>query len=247
MQAIGSPHVLMVDDDAAVCSQVRDYLELNDLRVTTAHNGTDMFEILERGMIDLLMLALTLAGEDGIDLARSVRANSTMPIVFTGHIDEVDRFNSQEHWVDAAYVTKPFARRELLARIREMLRRSRLEVVASGQTPNETLRGYRFAGWELNVRSRRLRTPRGESVAIPRTQFRLLCAFLSAPQRVLTRNQLIHMSRLHSGSDISERAMKLQIMRLRRRLEPDPTQPTFIRTEWGAGYYFDSPVQLLHG
>ena len=140
------------------------------------------------------------------------------------------------------YVTKPFSPRELLARIRAVLRRSQVEVAVPGR--DETLRAYRFEGWELNVRRHRLQSPQGQSVEITRGEFSLLCAFLSSPQRILTRDQLLELSRLHS-TEVYDRSIDVQIMRLRRRIEADPAQPKFIRTERGVGYFFDAPVKAI--
>jgi DNA-binding response OmpR family regulator len=201
-----------------------------------------MLEILGREVIDLLLLDLRLPGEDGMQLARTVREKSKLPIVMlTGRLEEVDRIMGLELWADD-YVTKPFSPRELLARIRAVLRRSQMEVVSPGH--DETLRAYRFAGWELNVRLHRLQSPQGERIEISRGEFSLLCAFLGAPQRLLTRDQLLELSRMHS-TEVYDRSIDVQILRLRRKLEPDPARPVLIRTERGVGYYFDAPVKAV--
>ncbi|HKQ84237.1 MAG TPA: response regulator [Steroidobacteraceae bacterium] len=235
-------HVLMVDDDPDVCSLVSEYLSQNDFRVTAVGNGKQMLDVLGREVIDLLLLDLRLPGEDGMHLARTVRQNSKVPIMMlTGRAEEADRIMGLELWADD-YVTKPFSPRELLARIRAVLRRAQMEVVTLGR--DETLRAYRFAGWELNVRLHRLQSPQGEHIEISRGEFSLLCAFLSSPQRILTRDQLLDLSRLHS-TEVYDRSIDVQILRLRRKIEPDPAHPTFIRTERGVGYYFDAPVKVV--
>jgi len=235
-------HVLMVDDDPDVREIVSEYLSQNDFRVTTVSTGKEMLEILGREAIDLLLLDLRLPGEDGMHLARTVREKSKLPIVMlTGRSEEADRIMGLELWADD-YVTKPFSPRELLARIRAVLRRSQTEVVSPGR--DETLRAYRFAGWELNVRLHRLQSPQGERIEISRGEFSLLCAFLSSPQRILTRDQLLELSRMHS-TEVYDRSIDVQILRLRRKIERDPAHPVFIRTERGVGYYFDAPVKAV--
>ncbi|MBX5462531.1 MAG: response regulator [Steroidobacteraceae bacterium] len=237
-----SSHVLVVDDDANLCNLVREYLAQNDFRVTAVSTGKQMLEVIGREAIDLLLLDLRLPGEDGLHLARTVRETSRMPIVIlTGRGEEADRVMGLELGADD-YVTKPFSPRELLARIRAVLRRSQVEAAPPGR--DETLRAYRFAGWELNVRLHRLQAPDGKRVEISRGEFSLLCAFLSSPQRILTRDQLLDLSRLHS-TEVYDRSIDVQILRLRRKIEPDPSNPRFIRTERGAGYYFDAPVKAV--
>src|SRR5262245_50328421 len=239
---MNTAHVLMVDDDPVVCSLVSEYLEQNDLRVTAVNTGKQMLEVIGREAIDLLLLDLRLPGEDGMHLARTVRQSSKVPIVMlTGRTEEADRIMGLELCADD-YVTKPFSPRELLARIRAVLRRAQIEVVAPGR--DETLRAYRFEGWELNVRLHRLLSPAGERVEISRGEFSLLCALLSTPKRILSRDQLLELSRLHS-TEVYDRSIDVQILRLRRKIEADPAQPAFIRTERGVGYYFDAPVKVM--
>jgi len=241
MDTAGS-HVLVVDEDSEVCGQVCDYLGQHDFRVTAVHSDKRMLEILGHEPIDLLLLEPRLGGSDAIGLTRSIRATSKLPIVvLSGLREEADRVMGLELGADD-YVTKPFSLRELLARIRAVLRRTRVEVAAPGQ--GETLRGYRFAGWELNVRLHRLQSPAGEPICLSRGEYSLLCAFLSMPNRILTRDQLLDLSRLHS-TEVYDRAIDVQIMRLRRKLEADPSEPRLIRTERGAGYLFTAPVRAI--
>jgi DNA-binding response OmpR family regulator len=140
------------------------------------------------------------------------------------------------------YVTKPFSPRELLARIRALLRRARRHETVPSVL--QKLRGYRFAGWELNVRVRRLSSPQGEQVHLTNHEFNLLAAFLAAPQRLLSRSQLISLSRLHDD-EIYDRAVDVQVARLRKKLPSAPDQPPFIRTERGAGYVFTAAVESV--
>jgi two-component system OmpR family response regulator len=235
-------HVLVVDDDPAIRDLVAEYLGQNDVRVSVAETGHQMIEILERETIDLVVLDLRLQGEDGLSLARRLRESSKIPIIMvTGRREEADRVMGLELAADD-YLTKPFSPRELLARIRAVLRRYQAIEPAAGR--DETLRAYRFGGWELNVRLRRLIAPSGERVSLTNGEFSLLAAFLSAPERVLSRDQLLDLSRLHS-LEVYDRSIDVQILRLRRKLEADPANPQLIRTERGAGYIFCTPVKAI--
>jgi DNA-binding response OmpR family regulator len=140
------------------------------------------------------------------------------------------------------YVTKPFSPRELVARIRATLRRVRASEPLAPQ--EDTLRAYRFAGWELNVRLRRLKAADGRMIPLTNSEFSLLAAFLSAPQRVLTRDQLLERSRLHS-LEVYDRSVDVTILRLRRKIETDPSNPVLLTTERGAGYTFTAAVSVI--
>jgi DNA-binding response OmpR family regulator len=242
LDATTHAHVLVVDDDRDLCNLVSEYLGQNEIRVTAVGSGKQMLEVIGREAIDLLLLDLRLPGEDGMQLARTVRESSKMPIVIlTGRDEEADRVMGLELGADD-YVTKPFSPRELLARIRAVIRRSQMEATPIAR--DETLRAYRFAGWELNVKLHRLTAPDDRHVDISRGEFSLLCALLSAPQRILSRDQLLELSRLHS-TEVYDRSIDVQILRLRRKIEDDPAQPRFIKTERGAGYYFDCTVKVV--
>ncbi len=236
-------HILAVDDDPSMRELIGDYLSENELRVTAVSNGAEMQRVLAEQVVDLVVLDLRLAGEDGMMLARKLRETSQIPVIIvTGKAEEADRVMGLELGADD-YITKPFSSRELLARIRAVLRRYQ---VAKEVLPakSESLRAYRFAGWELNLRSRRLVAPEGHRVELSNGEFNLLQALCAAPQRVLTRDQLLDLSRLH-GAEVYDRSIDVQILRLRRKIEADPAYPKFIRTERGAGYLFDTQVDAL--
>jgi DNA-binding response OmpR family regulator len=233
--------VLALDDDPDVRALLTEFLPTYDLRATAVATGAEMLRMLEREPIDVVLLDLRLPGEDGMALARRVREISAVPIIIlSGRSDEADRVMALELAADD-YVTKPFSPRELVARIRALLRRRPENSVAPKE---EGPRAYRFAGWELNLRLRHLTAPDGRRVELTKSEFSLLCAFLAAPQRVLTRDQLLEGSRLHS-LEVYDRAIDVTILRLRRKLERDPTDPKLIRTERGAGYCFTEPVSVL--
>jgi len=237
------PHVLAVDDDPAIRELIADYLAENAVRVTAVANGTEMRRVLQTESVDLVLMDLRLGGEDGMQLARSLRDTSQVPLmIVTGKLDEADRVMGLELAADD-YINKPFSSRELLARIRAVLRRYQM---ARELLPmrDERRRAYRFDGWELNLRSRRLTAPDGRRVELSNGEFNLLQALCAAPQRVLSRDQLLDLSRLH-GAEVYDRSIDVQILRLRRKVEENPSEPRYICTERGAGYVFNVPVDTL--
>lgn len=237
-----APHVLALDDEADIRHVLVEYLSNYDLRVTAVGTGQEMLALLESEPVDVLLLDLRLPGEDGLALARKARELSRVPIIIlSGRTDEADRVMSLELAADD-YVTKPFSPRELLARIRAVLRRAQHE--EHGAAHLDGVRAYRFAGWELNMRLHRLAAPDGRRVELTNSEFSLLCAFTSAPQRVLSRDQLLERSRLHS-LEVYDRSIDVTILRLRRKIERDPTAPQIIRTQRGAGYLFAESVSVV--
>jgi DNA-binding response OmpR family regulator len=236
------PHVLAVDDDPTIRELIADYLGQNDLRVTAVADGAAMREVIAEQVVDLIVLDLRLKSEDGMALARGLRDESAIPIIMlTGRAEEADRVMGLELGADD-YLTKPFSPRELLARIRTILRRRRAEV---RQGRPEGIRAYRFDGWELNLNTRRLAATDGRHVPLSNGEFSLLVVLLGSPQRILTRDQLLDLSRLHND-EVYNRSVDVQIMRLRRKIEKDPAQPRYIRTERGAGYLFGVPVETVY-
>jgi two-component system, OmpR family, response regulator len=237
------PHVLVVDDDPQIRELLEDYLTSNELRVTVAANGQQMSSTLADEAIDLVVLDLRLAGEDGMAIARSLRDQSAIPIVMlTGVKDEADRVMGLELGADD-YLTKPFSPRELLARIRTVLRRTKS--AALKQARQQEVRAYRFADFELNLRTRRLKRRDGPLIELTNREFNLLAALVAAPQRILTRDQLLEASRVYDN-EVYDRSIDVQVLRLRRKIEADPSQPQFIVTERGVGYTFASPVEVLY-
>jgi two-component system OmpR family response regulator len=243
MDNANAPHLLVIDDDPAVRDLVVEYFQKNDLRVSAAGSGREMFELLDREAIDLVLLDVKLPGEDGMQLARALRERATVPIVLlTGRNEEADRVMGLELGADD-YVTKPFSPRELLARVRAVMRR--YQVQATLPERDALRRAFRFAGWELNLRTRRLLSPDGQAVALSNGEFNLLSALCRAPQRVLTRDQLLSMSRLHEG-EVYDRAVDVQVRRLRLKLEQDSAHPSLILTERGTGYRLACEVETLY-
>jgi DNA-binding response OmpR family regulator len=237
------PHILVVDDDPQIRELLQEYLAENALRVSVALNGAQMSQILADEAIDLVILDLRLAGEDGMMIARTLRDQSAIPIIMlTGVRDEADRVMGLELGADA-YLTKPFSPRELLAHIRTVLRRTKSTAVAQAQ--RREVRAYRFADFELNLRTRRLRQRDTQSIDLTNGEFNLLAALLATPERILTRDQLLDASRVYDN-EVYDRSIDVQVLRLRRKIEADPSQPQFIVTERGVGYIFKSPVEILY-
>ncbi|MDM0014811.1 response regulator [Variovorax sp. J22P168] len=240
-----SPHILVVDDDPALRDLMSVYLSENEFQVTAVASGAEMSAILQDNVIDLVVLDLRLGGEDGMQLARGLRDSSELPVIIvTGKQDEADRVMGLEIAADD-YVTKPFSNREMLARIRAVLRRYQVRSDVGSQGRSTKRRAYRFAGWELNLLARRLTSPGGQRVELSNGEFNLLLALCEQPQRVLSRDQLLEASRLH-GAEVYDRSIDVQILRLRRKIEVDASAPKMIRTERGAGYVFEPQVQVLH-
>jgi two-component system, OmpR family, response regulator len=237
-----SPHVLAVDDDPAIRQLVLAYLAENELRVTAVATGAEVAAVMARETIDLVILDRRLKGEDGMQIARQLREGSAIPILMlTGLAEEADRVMGLELGADD-YLTKPFSPRELLARIRALLRRAKAQATVADEIAK--VRAYRFGNWELSIGLRKLKSADGQKVDLTNGEFSLLAAFLSAPRRVLSRDQLLELSRLHNA-EVYDRSIDVQILRLRRKIESDPAHPQFIKTERGAGYLFDAEVAAV--
>lgn len=238
------PHILVVDDDADIRELLEDYLTENALRVSVVASGKAMSQVLADEAIDLVILDLRLAGEDGMAIVRTLRDSSSIPIVMlTGVRDEADRVMGLELGADD-YLTKPFSPRELLARIRTVLRRTKGSALT--QARERQVRAYRFAEFELNLRTRRLKDLDGRPpINLTNGEFNLLAALLGAPQRILTRDQLLEASRVYDN-EVYDRSIDVQVARLRRKLEADPSHPRFVVTERGVGYTFNCAVEVLY-
>jgi two-component system, OmpR family, response regulator len=234
--------VLVVEDDHAMRRMIVDYLEDHSLRGLSASGRHELVRHFAACEPDLIVLDLRLDQEDGLDLLREIRGRSDVPvIIITGdRRDEVDRVVGLELGADD-YITKPFSLRELLARIRAVLRRQEAARSATQRDPQP--HRSKFGGWQLDRRLRRLIDPAGSQVPLTKGEYALLTAFLGAPQRPLSREQLLQATRVHE--DIFDRSIDVQILRLRRKLERDPSIPQIIQTERGVGYTFTLPVQTV--
>jgi DNA-binding response OmpR family regulator len=236
--------VLIADDDTVVRDVVRRYLERDGLDVLVARDGNEALRLLDSERIDVAVLDVMMPGRSGLTLCHTLRERSgyAVPVILlTALGEEADRIAGLEAGADD-YLTKPFSPRELLARIRAVLRRRRPEVQ---QGRPDGIRAYRFDGWELNLNTRRLKHRDGSAVPLSNGEFSLLVVFLGSPNRVLSRDQLLDLSRLHSD-DVYNRSVNTQILRLRRKLAAEPGQASYIRTERGAGYVFSVPVEIIY-
>src|ERR1700687_539512 len=226
-------HVVVVDDDSSLRQMVIKYLEDHNVPTKSASNRTELNRHFAGTLPSLIILDLRLGQDDGLDLLREIRSHSDVPVIITtGHRpDEIDRIVGLELGADD-YIVKPFSLRELLARVRAVLRRQEMGRIARTRDPERG--GYRFGGWQLERRGRRLLDPHGAQVCLSKGEYALLLAFLEAPPRPLTRGQLVQANRVYE--DIFDRSIDVQVLRLRRRLEADPTAPRMILTERGVGY-----------
>ena len=231
------PHLLVVDDDREIRDLLARFLAKNGYRVTAARDGTEMAKALAEWRIDLVILDLMLPGEDGLALCRKLRASSALPVLMlTAKGEEVDRIVGLEVGADD-YLPKPFNPRELLARIRAILRR-----VGAGAAPRTPGAAYRFAGFALDPSARRLTGPDGNEVALTAGEYDLLVALVERAGRVLSRDQILDLTRGRAAGPF-DRGVDVQISRLRHKIEANPDAPTLIKTVRGGGYVLAAPIE----
>lgn len=241
MSAMAAPdHILIVDDDAETRRLLQAYLEKQGYRVTTAADGKALRKLLEAAVRpDLIVLDLMLPGADGLEICRELRARSNLPVIMlTARGEETDRIVGLEMGADD-YLAKPANPRELLARIKSVLRRARS--LPENLEP-EAVRSLRFAGWALDVATRNLTAPDGVVVPLSGTEFKLLRVFLAHPDRVLSRDQLIELMISREAGPF-DRAIDVQVSRLRQRLREDAREPRIIKTVRGEGYVLAAKVE----
>ncbi len=231
------PHLLVVDDDREIRDLLARFLAKNGFRVTGARDGLEMFRALEEWRIDLVVLDLMLPGEDGLTLCRKLRATSSLPVLMlTAKGEEVDRIVGLEVGADD-YLPKPFNPRELLARVRAILRRA-----GEGAAPGSKGKAYRFAGLALDPAQRRLVGADGNDVTLTAGEYDLLFALVERAGRVLSRDQLLDLTRGRVAGPF-DRGVDIQISRLRHKIEPNPDEPVLIKTVRGGGYVFAATVE----
>ncbi|CAD6519418.1 Transcriptional regulatory protein OmpR [Paraburkholderia hiiakae] len=237
-------HVLIVDDDRGIRELVGAYLEKNGMRVSLAANGREMRALLESGAPDLIVLDLMMPGDDGLVLCRELRAGKfrAVPVVMlTARNEETDRIVGLEMGADD-YLPKPFAVRELFARIRSVLRRTRM--LPPGMEVSESAQLLAFGDWRLDTTARHLLDAEGTIVALSGAEYRLLRVFLDHPQRVLTRDQLLSLTQGRQA-DAFDRSIDLLVSRLRQRLRDEAREPRYIKTLRSEGYVFSSAVSTV--
>ena len=237
MSEPAQPHVLVVDDDREIRDLLSRFLTKHGMRVTAARDGVEMMKALAERGIDLVVLDLMLPGEDGLALCRRLRGQSGLPVIMlTAMGEDTDRIIGLEMGADD-YIPKPFNPRELLARIKAVLRRAQ----ALPTTPAPSSDALHFAGWTLELATRRLLSQDAREVPLSTGEYDLLYAFLTHPRRVLSRDQLLDLARGRAAVPF-DRSIDIQVMRLRRKIEDDPKEPTLIKTVRGGGYMFSAEV-----
>jgi two-component system phosphate regulon response regulator OmpR len=238
------PHILIVDDDPRIRQMLSRYLQEEGLRVSGVGNGAAMRDCLAREKVDLVLLDLVLPGEDGLQLAREIRSHSQVGIIMvTGRTEMVDTLVGLEIGADD-YIGKPFQLREVLARVKSVLRRTS-PVVPAAPSPDDQARStevIRFDGWCLDLARRELTSPAGPEVPLTTGEFDLLVVFAKHPGRVLNRDMLMDLTRGRQW-EAFDRAIDAQVARLRRKIEPDTKTPTLIKSVRGVGYVFTGRIE----
>lgn len=233
-----SPHLLVVDDDGEIRGLLERFLTKHGFRVTSARDGREMKRALEDWQIDLIILDLMLPGDDGLTLCRDLRATSQLPVIMLTNMgEETDRIIGLEMGADD-YLAKPFNPRELIARIKAVLRRTSC---APARVSPGNINRLSFANWTLDLGLRHLISPADLFVDLSAGEFELLVAFVQHPRRVLTRNQLLDLTRGRSEMPF-DRSIDMQVSRLRQKIETDPKTPKIIKTVRGGGYVFTEVV-----
>jgi len=236
------PHILIVDDERDIRDPLASYLGKNGVRVTKAESAAAARAILAVHAIDLVLLDIMMPGEDGLALAGFIRATTAIPVILlTAKSEEMDRILGLEIGADD-YVTKPFSPRELLARIKAVLRRTVAGPASPVHAPDAA--GFAFGAWILRTGERELVDADGVAVPLSTGEYNLLHAFVTHPKRVLTRDQLLDLSQ---GRELAafERSIDNHISRLRRKVEADPSDPGLIKTVWGGGYMLAADVRRI--
>lgn len=242
MNPLTQHSILVVDDDHSMRQMLTEYLRGHGYRVDGAATAVEAVKAFAANQYDLVLLDLGLPDGDGVELARHWREQTSVAIIYiTGRVEEADIVMGLELMADD-YITKPFSLREVLARMRAVMRRT-ATCMQTPVTRGKHPRAYRFAGWVLNLNTRRLSAPDGRHVVLTNSEFNLLVVFLGTPGRIISREKLLESTR--AFDDIYERAIDVQMLRLRRKLEADPKNPTLLRTERGAGYFLDTEIEPL--
>lgn len=239
-------HLLVVDDDPRIRTMLSEYLTEQGFRVSTVQDGREMWDLLRQASVDAILLDLVLpGGDDGLTIAAKLRAQYDIPIIMlTGRGDVVDRVVGLEMGADD-YLAKPFHLREVLARIRSVLRRARVQRdnEAPEPAPASAQSGHliAFDGWQLNLQRRQLINPDGLEIALTTGEYDLLLAFVQHPNRVLDRDRLMDLAKGRQW-EAYDRSVDAQVGRLRRKVETDPKNPTLIKAVRGVGYIFVAEV-----
>lgn len=240
-----APHILVVDDDAEIRKLLRAAFEAEGMAVREASQSAECVDILEREPVDLVTLDLNLGGEDGLRLARDLRSRRNVPIVMiTGKADPIDRIVGLELGADD-YIVKPFHMREVVARVRAVLRR--YDASTNAVREPDTVAGkprYEFDGWKCDVARREVRTSAGEVCDLTTAEFNLLLLMLERPGRVLSRDEIMDLLKGHDWSPV-DRSIDVLVARLRKKIEPQSERPMLVKTVRGVGYAFAGTVRRM--
>jgi len=233
-----TPHILIVDDNQEIRDLLAKYLRQHELRISLADGGKAMRNALKASTIDLVVLDIMMPGEDGLSLCRTLRETTDIPVILlTAMAEETDRVVGLEIGADD-YVTKPFNPRELLARVKAVLRRTNTMPTQRGEI---AARRYTFGSWRLDVGQREIVGGDGVAVPLSTAEFHLLAAFVEHPKMILSRDRLLDFTKGKSAN-VFDRSIDNQVSRLRKKIEMDPKKPTLIKTVWGGGYIFTGDV-----
>ncbi|WP_337997301.1 response regulator [Oleispirillum naphthae] len=236
-----TPHILVVDDNAEIRDLLSKYLVRNGLRAATAASGAEARKVLSSAAIDLIVLDIMMPGEDGLSVCRYVRETMETPVILlTAVAEDTDRIIGLEMGADD-YLTKPFNPRELLARIKAVLRRANsLPHGTATEATEEAI--VRFGDWRLRTDRRELEDSGGKVISLSTAEFALIKAFTDHPRMVLSRDQLLDLTQ-GRAANVFDRSIDNQVSRLRKKIEPDPKNPTLIKTVWGGGYMLSAAVE----
>lgn len=237
-----APHILIVDDDPQIRSLLSEYLEQHQFRVSTARDGVEMGRLLKKAKFDLVVLDIMLPGDDGLTLCRKLREESEVLIIMLSAVgEETDRVVGLEVGADD-YVAKPFSPRELLARIKALMRRTTGPLAEKRKARRlAEMPPIQFNDWQLDQNKRRLIAPDAITVPLSSAEYDMLLAFLEHPNRVLTRDQLLDLTKGMEGQPF-DRTIDVQVARLRKKIEADPKKPEMLLTVRGGGYQFKAEV-----
>jgi two-component system, OmpR family, response regulator len=239
LQAIPASRILIVEDDADIATMLAELLSDHGYFATIAGSGADMDKTLQQANFDLILLDIMLPGEDGLNICRRLRAKSSIPIIMVTSVgEEIDRIIGLEIGADD-YITKPFNSRELLSRVKALLRRA-----TYGENPQPNSAKMGFDGWRIDPLSRLLLDPEGTDVSLTSAEFDMLLAFCQNPRRILTRAELLTMTHVGLAGPI-ERSVDIHISRVRQKIEPNPKDPTLIKTVRMGGYIFTPQVEMI--
>ena len=239
-------HILVVDDDAGIRDLLGQFLQKHDYAISLAKNGDEMWQQLKAHSINLVILDVMMPGKDGVELCKELRQESHLPVIMlTAMCEDVDRIIGLEMGADD-YIGKPFNPRELLARVKAILRRAEMHTESQEKAqPVKKLNAqrYDFAGWQLNRVERRLLSPNSDEVGLSSGEYNLLLVFLQRPQQVLSRDQLLDLTRNRQAGPY-DRSIDIQISRLRHKIEMDHKDPKIIKTVRGGGYVLATDVEM---